>query len=90
MTWSRSCSTRFGQLEVLGAKRLRETGNAFGGCCVCLLAEKIGDCIVLLWQRGDAPADRVEFDPFLGHLGDVGVRFQELEPFLDWRGSGAH
>ena len=65
----------FGKLVILGAEGLGKAGDALGRRLLGLLAEKIGNRIIILRARGNAPADGVQFDPLFGHFGDVAVRF---------------
>ena len=53
------------------------------GACRACSAQEIGDLVVVIGQRRDAPADRVQLDSFLGHFGDVAVRLQKLQPLDD-------
>ncbi len=72
-----------GQLIIVGAEGLGKAGDPFSRGLAGLLAQKIGDLIVVVGARGNPPANGIQFDPFLGYFGDVAVWLQKLQPLLD-------
>ena len=49
MTWLAFVQHALGELIVLGAEGLREAGNALGRRLPGLLAQKIGDLVIVAW-----------------------------------------
>ena len=72
-----------GHLVILGAEGLRKAGNTFGRRLLGLLAEEIGNFVIIVRQRRNAPAHRVQLDALFGHFGNVAIWLQKLEPCLD-------
>lgn len=68
----------FGQLIILGTEGLGKARDPLSRRLARLLAENVGDFVIVIGERGDAPTDRVQLDPFFGDFGDVAIRLQKF------------
>src|SRR5207249_7750822 len=72
----------FGELVVVGTERLGQPRRLRVAGLARPRGEEVRHRRVSRRRRRDVPADRVQLDPLLGHLGNVRVRLPLLETFV--------